>query len=182
MDIFQEKIQKSSKTLFILINFFLFAVILDVFIQIAAIIWIRVSPENIIGFTVNGFSIFYPFANSLDISENELITLIVGVILRQCFIVPVLFIARFIFSDIRRGLTPFSEKQVTRLKNISKFLLTSMFLPFFVEILLTLNMSEPVKRSVHIGLQNFIFVFLFYALSKIFDYGRILQLQSDETL
>ena len=182
MDNFQKKIQTNSKTLYIILNILLIVIFLDIIVQIAAIFWINTSPENIVNFKVGPIPVFYPFANSLNISEQELSILIGAELIRQGFIIPILLIARSIFRDIQTDQTPFTNQQVTRLKKISGLMLLLIIIPFIAETLMTLNLSEIVKQSVQFNMTNIIFVLLFYFLSRIFDYGRILQQQSDETL
>ncbi|MCA9766251.1 MAG: DUF2975 domain-containing protein [Carnobacterium sp.] len=92
------------------------------------------------------------------------------------------FLASFIFKDISNGESPFNDKQVKRLKKISRLLIGVLFIPLLLPNILHWMMISGKYFSISLDGVSLIAPILFYALVEIFAYGALLQREIDETL
>jgi hypothetical protein len=97
------------------------------------------------------------------------------------FVGIVSFFASKLFNEIRKSYTPFSEKNIKSLKSIATS--TSMM----GLVLLLFDFASNFAMDFDIRLRAFVVVYvlmgiIFGLFARIFDYGRLLQQESDETL
>ena len=93
-----------------------------------------------------------------------------------------LFLAWMMLRNIYRDYTPFTPKHTLYLKFISLLMLTYTIIVPPVEMLLTEILAPEVDVSFSLELSGIVFAFMFYCLALIFEYGRLLQKQADETM
>ena len=105
-----------------------------------------------------------------------------GEILGNLFVIGMLFLAWMIFRNIQRDYTPFSPKHTLYLKFISLMMLAFTIIVPPVELLLLEILAPEVDAFVSFQLSGIVFAFIFYCLALIFEYGSLLQKQSDETM
>lgn len=105
-----------------------------------------------------------------------------GEILGNLIIAGMLFLAVMMFRNIWRDYTPFSPKHTLYLKFISLLMLAFTIIVPPVELLLLEILAPQSDASVSFELSGIVFAVIFYCLALIFEYGRLLQKQSDETM
>lgn len=115
-------------------------------------------------------------------TNGEMLAQLIFNLLNQGLVLAMLIMATIIFNDAAMHYTPFSEKQSTRLKIIALLALALGILPPPIKMLLTLMFSPDSKASAEFQFVLPVLTVIFYSLSVVFDYGRMLQKQSDETL
>lgn len=113
---------------------------------------------------------------------GEEIAHICGQLLGNLVIAGMLFLAWLVFRNISRDYTPFTPKHTLYLKFISLLMLTYTIIVPPVEMLLTEILAPDVAASFSLELSGIVFAFMFYCLALIFEYGRLLQKQADETM
>jgi hypothetical protein len=181
----QIKIQKTSKIVSNCLLFFQIITFLVIVIEIIGIFSLAFAQEGTIWRDIGTEPLFSPFIgiiSDVSISDGAVTAILAAGILNSSIMIAMLFLARAIFKDISREYTPFSDRHINRLKIISLLLLTFTMFPPLIEMLLTMVLAPNIEATVSFDLSNIIFVVVFYCLAQIFDYGRILQQQSDETL
>lgn len=117
-----------------------------------------------------------------DGTNGEMIAQFAANTISQAILVALLALAATIFNDAAKSYTPFSEKQSTRLKIISLLTLALAVLPPPIQMLLTMILSPTSDASAVYELTFLVLSVIFYSLAQVFDYGSMLQKQSDETL
>lgn len=158
-----------------------FAIIMRVGIVLSAIIWIAIivsmaSPLLGVG----------PFENS-DVS-------LVGIFMYAChciILLLLLIIFHNVFSETAKGKPPFASIQVERLRMVSALLLVLFALEAAISIFEP-NMffnhggaeisSAAASSAVTIDMAPLIAAAVVYAFSFVFEYGVLLQEDSDEVI
>ena len=125
-----------------------------------------------------GFDIF----SLMNGHTGEEIAHFSGEILGNLFVAGMLFFAWMMFWHIGREYTPFSPKHTLYLRLISLLMLAYTIIVPPVEMLMTEILAPGVEASASIELSGIVCAVIFYCLALIFDYGRLLQKQSDETM
>jgi len=179
------KIQKTSRTLTAFLKIICVMTFIVMAIEIIGIILFAVKPENWFITEFAHEKLFSPFINNLeDVTLSipavvaELITNLMG----QVTMAAILLVAITIFRDISRNDTPFLAKHINRLKVISLLILADAILIPPLGMLFTMILAPEVDASMAITPFQIILAVIFYCLSLIFEYGGMLQQQSDETL
>lgn len=180
MSSLQESVKKASRLAAKLLKFLSALVVIALCIQLFLIVlslsglegqtlaqWGRLTAQQKIG---------------LEGTNGEILAQLIFNTLSQGLMLAMLVLATAIFNDAAKNYTPFSEKQSTRLKIISLLTLALGILPPPVKMLVTLMLSPDAKASSEFQLVLPVLTVIFYSLSVVFDYGRALQKQSDETL
>ncbi len=124
----------------------------------------------------------YDIYSLMNGTTGEEIANIWGEIFGNLVIAGMLFLAWLVFRNISRDYTPFSQKHTVYLMIISLLMLTYTIIVSPVEMLLTEILAPEVAASFSLKLSGIIFAFIFYCLALIFEYGRLLQKQADETM
>ena len=94
----------------------------------------------------------------------------------------ILFIASFIFSDINREATPFTKKISSKIKIISLLLIATELLLSPIELLSMMAVMPEVNIAISFNLGSIIVAVIFFCLALVFEYGGLLQKESDEIL
>ncbi len=94
----------------------------------------------------------------------------------------ILFMASFIFKDMRCGNSPFTSKNANRLRIIALLLVALGIVIPPLKMLLTMIFIPSVTAYFSIHFAEVVFAAVFLCLALIFEYGAELQRESDETL
>ncbi|MCL1832098.1 MAG: DUF2975 domain-containing protein [Oscillospiraceae bacterium] len=106
-----------------------------------------------------------------------------GEMLSLAVIAAIMFVASYIFKDMTTQHTPFAQKNADRLKIISLLLIGFTIVVQPLKAFLIMVFVPGVNEfTFHINLAHFVFAAVFFCLALIFEYGVILQQESDETL
>jgi len=177
------KIQKTSKILAVCLRMLCIILLVVTMAEIAAILWLtQVSGDETPAAINTMSSIFLQHTDHSDYVKSDLMITFSGDVVRLCLIMVILFIAGWIFKDISKDYTPFVAKHMKRLKRISLLIAGMAIIPGFVEIAMIQMVTPAAKVNVSFELFYILVAVVFFCLAQIFDYGRMLQQQSDETL
>jgi Protein of unknown function (DUF2975) len=177
------KIQKTSKILAVCLRMLCIILLVVTMAEIAAILWLTQVSGDEIPAAINTMSSILLHTDHSDYTKSDLIITFSGEIVRLCLIMVILFISGRIFKDISKDYTPFVAKHMNRLKRISLLIAGMAIIPGLVEILM-IQIITPLATMVNVSFELFyiLVAVVFFCLAQIFDYGRMLQQQSDETL
>lgn len=172
----KEKILKMSK---ILDAFLKIGAIMAIMGIVGMIIAVIMAPSlGVTTFSISGIWGGAPINAGLDEFRAVMISQMLG----MAVVVAILFIASFIFKDMSRASTPFTQKNANRLKVIALLAAGFSLIVQPVRMLLTLLFFPAANLHVSINLGYLIFAIMFFCLALVFEYGAELQQQSDETL
>lgn len=183
MNNIQNEIKKSSKSLDIMFKVLRVAITVSFCIFIVSIIYIScIGVRNVNGITIqSGISIGGNFINNVgDLKANapEL-----GFILTWMVLLQIIFIRiGDMFHDIRETASPFTEKNVARIRSCFFVLLVAAILPNLVELVISFFVTGSDCDIELVNLVILAIAPVMLSLSKIFSYGMQLQKQDDETL
>ncbi|MEQ7052890.1 hypothetical protein ABN764_19800 [Paenibacillaceae sp. P-4] len=176
------KIQKTSKLLAVCLQMLCIMLLLVTIVGIVAILWLSQMSGDEIPAAINTMSSILLHIDHSDYTKSDLIITFSGDVVRLCLIMVILFISGRIFKDISKDYTPFVAKHMKRLKRISLLIAGMAIIPGFVEIAMIQMVTPAAKVNVSFELFYILAAVVFFCLAQIFDYGRMLQQQSDETL
>ncbi|MCY9529407.1 DUF2975 domain-containing protein [Paenibacillus alvei] len=176
------KIQKTSKILAVCLRMLCIMLLLVTVAEIAAILWLSQMSGDEIPAAISTMSSIFLHTDHSNYGKSDLIITFSGDVVRLCLIMVILFIAGGIFKDISKDYTPFVAKHMKRLKRISLLIAGMAIIPGFVEITMIQMVTPAVMVNVSFELFYILVAVVFFCLAQIFDYGRMLQQQSDETL
>lgn len=173
----QTKIQKTSKTLFVIFQIVQVAAVVGTVLTLGALVSCLAGRPDIQG----RFMSMEPYQKSRDATVMMSVFLGINLALTGVIYAISTLMGRM-FRDIQQEGTPFASKHVRRIKQ----------LVWLVPVLVCLvdtsrTVSEGLKAGqpmigVEFNLMWLVLSGIFYCLSLIFDYGRKLQQESDETL
>lgn len=180
------RIKKISSLLSILIIIIMVALTLAILLQGLSILGLHQNDFGTITMSFGNAelpeSIMIEIRDGIDLPLNEMKIDFVVNMLRQILMIGMLFSAYQIFKDFNRSHTPFAPAQTRRLKIIAYLMLALGLIPFAIESTLMHLYAPGTERCPTFEFSNLVYATIFYCLSLIFDYGRVLQQQSDETL
>lgn len=176
------QIQKTSKTLAIGLKILFIVLLVAIGAEISATIWLAMMSEEGFSTTKGSFQFVSPFVSNGDFSKGDLLSQLCVNISRHIIIVSMVYAAGAIFRDMSRDYTPFAAKHTKRLKVISMLMAAIAVIPAFVQILMMQIITPTVKVYISIELSYIVVAVVFFCLAQIFEYGGMLQQQSDETL
>ena len=176
----QIKLQKTSKVVSILTKIIYIALIVAMCMEVIAIAWIGISPDSN-SFMIGSVTIASPISKDGH-TNGEVVAELSSNLVNQVLLFAIFVIAHQIFKDISHEHTPFNIKHVKRIKTISILTLISSIITPTIEMALTKIFAPAVEASSEINFGFIAIAIMFYCLALIFEYGTILQTQSDETL
>ncbi|KAF5028844.1 hypothetical protein DSECCO2_654800 [anaerobic digester metagenome] len=180
MSSLQESVKKASYLAALFLKFFSILMVIAICIQFFQV---ALSLSSVNGQTLTQWGRL-PVSQSVGFqgTNGEMLAQSISDALSQSLLLAMLLLATVLFNDAAKHYTPFSEKQSTRLKIISLLTLALGILPPPIKMLLTLMLSPDSNASAEFQFALPVLTIIFYSLSVVFDYGRMLQKQSDETL
>ncbi len=184
MNVIQKKIKKISSPLAVIFSLASLFLLLSVLLIAVSIIILLYGSQAALDNSLGGLSILQVFVPNPNNLQNELLaSSLIGEFFRQGFSLGIALLAALLFRDIHRTGTPFAKKNVNRLEGISILLLAVFLLPPLFETLAKILLIHDLEEfSFSFSLTGLLLVVIFYALARIFDYGRMLQTEADETL
>ena len=177
-----EKILKVSKILNILLMIGGIVLILAMVLQIVLVI---IAPSLDIEADANIIDVWG--ANMImDGSLDNFRALMIVTMLSAGIMAAILFVASFVFKDIRREGTPFAKKNSNKIKVLSLLILAKAIiippLQCLAVIILTSMDDASTLFDFNLDLGYLVVAAVFFCLALIFEYGAELQRQADETL
>lgn len=159
------------------------AVLLVVIVgELAAILWLAASSGKAVPEAISNIISYSSLASYAEGPRAELMAHFFVSISRLGIIFAMFLIARAIFKDISKEYTPFIAIHTKRLHAISILMIGLAIVPGVVEIIMIQLVQPTIKTNVSFELSYLVVAVIFFCLAQIFDYGRLLQQQSDETL
>lgn len=184
MNELQLKIQKTSKALSIFAEIVKVALYVAVIMEFVSAISIGITGEMVWG-KIGSVTIVAPISQGLleQYGMPVLVSKLVGEMFNQGFVIAILFFAGAIFKDLSVEPSPFQLKHAQRLKKIGTLTILVSILPAVAQSV-TLKIISPAAEADTdgLGLIGIVLAIMFYCLGRIFEYGAMLQKQSDETL
>lgn len=180
MNSIQIKIQKSSKTMAIILKILCILLVIGIGIPIVTLIWVTLEP-NVNITSIRGLN-FYSSAGTILESKGEVIAEMCTIIVSGILMFFMLATSYCMFKSINTDIAPFSKPNVQRLKNLGILLLVyALVVPiartgFYSTFAPTINIHSSFNISFAVLALSFFFI------AKVFEYGAELQRQSDETL
>jgi hypothetical protein len=174
MNAAQMKIQKTSRVVSIITKILYVFLIIIISVEVIGVGWIAALPDS--SLNLRNLPINFPAVFNGGASTKQMAFPLLVYAIEQTFVLFVLILTHKIFKDISREYTPFLEKNFKRMKKIALILLFSSLQPF--------SFGEPGSLNINIGpdYELLIFAGIVYFFALIFQYGSMLQQQSDETL
>jgi hypothetical protein len=157
-------------------------VVADVVLEVVAIIWLLVTPGNGVTQRIGDLPVFYPFAATLDVAELELCLLIGAVVVGQVIGAIILLLAIGLLRSYRATGTPFAGVQQPRIAAMAWLALAMTVVPALVRWIGLMGASESARLAATTDWTGLILAVAFGCLAVVFEHGRILQVESDETL
>lgn len=182
-----KKIISTSKGLNIFLKFIGIFILLIVFSIIIGVVF-NLKFVNTTNFESSQSSFLYFNVTYWERAETALVqmregyTILITDLLISVVYAVLFFLASFIFKDISKGASPFTELQIKRLKTISWLLIGTLFIPIILPNILHWIMVPGKYFSISLDGMSLIVPILFYALVEVFAYGALLQREVDETL
>ena len=173
----QDRIRKISTALRILLTVIIVALFAAVGLQLVGILWLGFIGGGEMTGGIYGF-----FRSGADGPVMETIIQFSANILRQGLIIAMLWVAAVIFRDVSKEYTPFLPKHTARLKVITLLMFALAIIPAPVELLFKIVCLPGREAVVNFQPMYLVFTVIFYCLAQIFEYGRALQQESDQTL
>lgn len=105
-----------------------------------------------------------------------------AIIFSQLFIVVILYLASLVLK-IKQDVSPFNEKNVSRLKAIGALIIFATIIPHFLEMML--NFFVFLNAEGFIAPMSWMMILVGFAITSIaymFEYGVFLQEEFDQTL
>ena len=175
----KEKMMKMSKVLSIIlfsiaIAFIAMISILIMFVLLAPVLDFELTLEQVNFLTTTPDFSF----NDLDGIRAWMTDMVLGSVL----MISVLFVAGSIFKAISREGTPFTKKNSDKIRIIALLLIANEVVIPPLQMLVKMIAIPGLAQSAEIRLINIVVAAMFFCLALIFDYGRQLQQESDETL
>ncbi|MDD5934011.1 MAG: hypothetical protein PUC65_00340 [Clostridiales bacterium] len=173
----RERIQKSSKVLCILIKFAQIACYIGIGVLFVGLIWVLVNG-NLDLLVFNGKVIIKsPFSSEFlqNADVKELIMVVVSALVRTIMMGLLLRQAESMFKDINANGSPFQMEHVKSIRKIAIF--------FFVMVMCHFDQGNTIKDlSYDLDFTGIVAAAILWCVSIIFEYGCLLQNESDETL
>ena len=104
------------------------------------------------------------------------------IVLAGAVIAATLLVAGSIFKAIAREGTPFTKRNSDKIRVIALLLIAIETLIPALQLLVAIIFFPNINATATFSLGNLIVAAVFFCLALIFDYGRQLQQESDETL
>lgn len=176
------KIQKTSRILTVCLRVICIILLIAIAGELAVILWLATASGEAVPVALSNIISYFSLADYAHGPKTELMANIFVNMSRQGIMVAMFLIAGAIFKDISREYTPFVAKHIRRLHVISILMICLSLIPGVVEIIMIQWVRPSVKGTASFELSYIFVAVIFFCLAQIFDYGRLLQQQSDETL
>ena len=177
----QINIKKSSKAIAALMKIGYIAMIVAVSISVCNLAFLVCTGGDMEVYTSSGITIKAAIVDENINTTEGIVALSIAVIIMSAFMFVIFLFAYQIFNEISKNAMPFNEKYVKRIKQIG----------ILIAVMTLVGNTVDAAASAKIGVSTLgictdstgiAFGIIIYCLAFIFDYGCMLQKQSDETL
>lgn len=176
----QEKIMSMSKKISIVLKLGFIVSNVIVILSLVAIGILVFSGEDIKSSFLAAFNVTANNGTTISIAAQSLLVMFAFMLIDTILISFAIFFVYAIFNEIRKGFTPFSHENTTRIKKIALLAAILSIVGSYSDALVDYyTIGELTWRINIIGI---IVAIIIYCISLIFSYGCDLQKESDETL
>ena len=176
----QEKIMSMSKKISIVLKLGFIVSNVIVILSLVAISILVFSGEDIKSSFLAAFNVTANNGTTISIAAQSLLVMFAFMLIDTILISFAIFFVYAIFNEIRKGFTPFSHENTTRIKKIALLAAILSIVGNYSDALVDYyTIGELTWRINIIGI---IVAIIIYCISLIFSYGCDLQKESDETL
>jgi|GEM_PF-6547806 hypothetical protein len=180
MNVIQEKIQRNSKRMSVVLFVLSIALIIGLIIPVAILIWVEVNADaNLL--VTNGWGIYSTAGKALQ-SIGEVKAEMCTVIAAGLLILVMFIKAYSMFRSISIDLAPFSKANATRLKQIGIILILYAIVIPIIRLGFYRSFAPEINMSSSIDAPYVVLSLIFFFIAMLFDYGAELQRESDELL
>lgn len=173
----KERIQKTSKVLCVLIKVIEIVSFVGLGLLSAGFVWVLING-NLDLLVINDHVIVRsPLSSELlaNVNKEELITILVVMIVRTILMILLLKQARRLFQEINMNGSPFEMKHVKTIRKIAIY--------FFVMVMVNVDTGNTMTDLQYsFDFTGIVAAGILWCISYIFEYGCLLQSESDETL
>lgn len=180
MNSIQEKIQKNSKVMAIVLKVISISLILGICVPIAFLIWIAIKPDANIT-SITGLDIYSATGQALS-STGEVIAEMCTIIVSGLFVLSMFTTAYHMFKSISKDIAPFSKSNVKKLKRIGTVLLVYTFVVPIARAGFYRSFAPTIDTKTSFDVSFVLLALIFFFIATVFDYGAELQRESDELL
>lgn len=176
----QEKIRSMSKTISIVLKLgFIVSNVIVILSLIAIGILVLSGEETKLSFLA-AFNVTANNGTTISIEVRSLLIMFAFLLIDTILISLAIFFVYAIFDKIRKGFTPFTHENTTRIKKVAIITAILSIVGSYSDSLVDYyTIGELTWRVNIIGM---IVAIIVYCISLIFSYGCDLQKESDETL
>lgn len=176
----QEKIRSMSKTISIVLKLgFIVSNVIVILSLIAIGILVLSGEETKLSFLA-AFNVTANNGTTINIEARSLLIMFAFMLIDTILISLAIFFVYAIFDKIRKGFTPFTHENTTRIKKVAIITAILSIVGSYSDSLVDYyTIGELTWRVNIIGM---IVAIIVYCISLIFSYGCDLQKESDETL
>ena len=176
----QEKIRSMSKTISIVLKLgFIVSNVIVILSLIAIGILVLSGEETKLSFLA-AFNVTANNGTTISIEAQSLLIMFAFMLIDTILISLAIFFVYAIFDKIRKGFTPFTHENTTRIKKVAIITAILSIVGSYSDSLVDYyTIGELTWRVNIIGM---IVAIIVYCISLIFSYGCDLQKESDETL
>lgn len=180
MESSQQKIRNASKKLTVILKLSFIVSIIVAILALFAIGILMFSGEDMKSSFLAAFNVTANNGTTISIAPQPLLSMFVFMLADTVLISFIIFLVHSIFDDIKKGWTPFSHRNTTRIKNIALIAVILSIVGSYSDALVDYyTIGELTWRVNIVGL---VIGMIVYCISLIFSYGCDLQQESDETL
>ena len=176
----QEKIRSMSKKISIVLKLGFIVSNVIVILSLVAIGILVFSGEDIKSSFLAAFNVTANNGTTISIEAQSLLIMFAFMLIDTILISLAIFFVYAIFDKIRKGFTPFTHENTTRIKKVAIITAILSIVGSYSDSLVDYyTIGELTWRVNIIGM---IVAIIVYCISLIFSYGCDLQKESDETL
>lgn len=177
----QSRIKVTSKVIAVFMKIGYIVCIVAMCMAVANVIFVLATGGDMAYLTANGMTVTAVITDEAVTTASGLVALSVAVFVVSAFLFVILLITYKMFKKIHESYTPFDEQHVKSIKTIGILVMVMTLVGRIVDStassiigISTLGISTD-STGIILGL-------IIFCLAYIFDYGCMLQKQSDETL
>lgn len=180
MNSIQEKIQKNSKVMAIVLKVISISLIIGICVPVAFLIWIAVKPDVNIT-SIAGLDIYAATGQALT-STGEVIAEMCTIIVSGILVLRMFIKAYRMLNSISKEAAPFSKSNVNKIKGIGTLLLVYAFVVPIARAGFYRSFAPTINTKTSFDVSFVLLALMFFFIATVFDYGAELQRESDELL
>lgn len=180
MNVLQEKIQKESKVMTVILLILTISLILGILIPIGILIWIALNQNADITL-LNGWSIYSSTGLALG-SIGEVKAEMCTIVVSGLFITSMFLKAYTMFRSISKDVAPFHKSNAKKLKAIAIVLLVYAIVVPIARAGFYRSFAPDISMHTSMDAPYIVLSLIFFFIALLFDYGAELQRESDELL